>query len=171
LIARSARILGTAAVLATAAVRVCAASPQAPRAALHMLDVPYLPQSEELCGGAAIAMVMRFFGETNVYAETFSSLVDRSAGGIRGQDLLDALHSRGWKAESFRGDAPLVQSHLDSGRPVVALIQDRPGRFHYVVIVGWSAGRVVVHDPARAPTASSMRSRSPRRGRSPDSGL
>jgi hypothetical protein len=33
----------------------------------------------------------------------------------------------------------------------VVLIQDRPARFHYVVVVGWSAGRVIVHDPARAP--------------------
>ena len=96
-------------------------------------------------------MVMRYFGATNVYAETFSSLVDQSAGGIHGQDLLTALETRGWQAQSFRGDAALVQSHLAASRPAVALIQDRPGRFHYVVIVGWSGGRVIVHDPARAP--------------------
>jgi hypothetical protein len=31
------------------------------------------------------------------------------------------------------------------------LIEDRPGRFHYVVIVSWVSGKVVVHDPARRP--------------------
>ena len=141
----------TAAVLVTAAGPVPAAPAQAPAASLHLLDVPYLPQSELLCGGAAIAMVMRYWGTVNVYAETFADLVDESAGGIRGEALLGALRSRGWTAESIRGDAGFVQDHLRARAPVIVLLQDRPGRFHYVVVVGWSAGRVVVHDPARAP--------------------
>jgi peptidase C39-like protein len=151
LIARAAPLCATVAVILTAAVHVFPAAAQTSAAAVHLLDVPYLPQSEDLCGGAAVAMVMRFFGATNVYAETFSSLVDHSAGGIRGQDLLTALAARNWRAQSFRGDAALVQAQLAAHHPVVALIQDRPGRFHYVVVVGWFAGRVVVHDPARAP--------------------
>ena len=53
--------------------------------------------------------------------------------------------------KSFRGNRDEVRANLNARQPVVALIQDRPGRFHYVVIVGWSAGRVIVHDPARAP--------------------
>lgn len=134
-----------------AAVGAAPPAPSQPPQALRLLDVPYLPQSEVLCGGAAIAMVMRFFGATNIYAETFSDLVDREAEGIRGADLLAALRTRGWTAESFRGDSGFVQSHLAAGRPVVALILDRPGRFHYVVVVGWAGGRVIVHDPARAP--------------------
>ncbi|MDP9324100.1 MAG: cysteine peptidase family C39 domain-containing protein [Acidobacteriota bacterium] len=139
------------AVILTAAVPVPSAPGQTPTAALHLVDVPYLPQSESLCGGAAIAMVMRYWGAANVYAETFADLVDPAAGGIRGDDLVRALRSRGWTAESFRGDPATVQAYLRARRPVVALIQDRPGRFHYVVIVGWSRGRVIVHDPARAP--------------------
>jgi hypothetical protein len=96
-------------------------------------------------------MVMRFWGATGVYAETFAPLVDQSAGGISGQALLDALRSRGWQAVSFGGDRDQVQSHLEQGRPVIVLIEDRPSRFHYVVIVGWLNGRVILHDPARAP--------------------
>ena len=134
-----------------AAVPVLSAQTQAPANELHLLDVPYLPQSESLCGGAAVAMVMRYWGTADVYAETFADLVDPAAGGIRGEDLLEALRSRHWIAESFRGDPGTVQAHLRARRPVVALIQDRPGRFHYVVIVGWSSRRVIVHDPARAP--------------------
>ncbi len=52
---------------------------------------------------------------------------------------------------SFRGDADEVKASLAAKRPVVTLIQDRPGRFHYVVIVGWAQGHVIAHDPARAP--------------------
>ncbi|MEN3338740.1 MAG: hypothetical protein V7647_2416 [Acidobacteriota bacterium] len=144
-------LFATVAVILTAAVPVPSADAQPAGAPVHLLDVPYLPQSEALCGGAAVAMVMRFFGAADVYAETFSALVDPSAGGIRGQDLLAALDARGWHAQSLRGDPALVQSHLAAAHPPVALIQDRPGRFHYVVIVGWAGGRVIVHDPARAP--------------------
>jgi len=124
---------------------------QSPANQVHLLDVPYLPQSESLCGGAAIAMVMRYWGAKDVYAETFADLVDRAADGIHGADLLNALRSRGWSATSFRGDPGAVKASLAARRPVVALIQDRPGRLHYVVIVGWSSGHVIAHDPARAP--------------------
>jgi hypothetical protein len=145
------RRLVTAAVIVTAAGPILPASAQEPAAPLHLLDVPYLPQGELLCGGAAMAMVMRYWGTSNVYAETFADLVDPAAGGIRGDDLLRALRSRGWTAESFQGDSSTVQARLRARQPVVVLIQDRPARFHYVVVVGWSAGRVIVHDPARAP--------------------
>jgi hypothetical protein len=143
LIRRSARCLA-AAVALTAAVSVRAQD-------LQLLDVPYLPQSESLCGGAAAAMVMRYWGTTDVYAETFADLVDPAAAGIHADDLLRALRARGWGAVSFRGSPALVQQALRARRPVIVLIEDRPGRFHYVVIVGWSSGRVIAHDPARAP--------------------
>ena len=48
----------------------------------RLLDVPYLAQTEDLCGGAAVAMVLRYWGERQVYAEDFAALVDRSASGI-----------------------------------------------------------------------------------------
>lgn len=119
--------------------------------AVPLLDVPFIPQSESLCGGAAAAMVMRYWGAADVYAESFEPLIDPAEHGIKGDALLGALRQRGWEARSFRGDAALVRSHLTKGRPIVALIEDRPSRFHYVVIVSWPGRRVVVHDPARGP--------------------
>lgn len=139
----------TAAALAAAVAP--AARAQAPAAPVVLLDVPYLPQSEALCGGAAAAMVMRYWGAPDAYAESFADLVRRDEGGIRGDDLLRALAARGWEARSLRGDAAFVHTQIDRRRPAVALIEERPGRFHYVVVVGWANGRVVVHDPARAP--------------------
>jgi hypothetical protein len=137
------------AVFATAAAAVPVSARQSRPATL--LDVPYVPQSEELCGGAAVAMVMRYWGATGIHAESFASLVDRQARGIKGEDLLGSLRERGWTAVSFGGDAALVQRTLQHRQPPIALIEDRPGRFHYVVLLSWAAGTVVVHDPARAP--------------------
>ena len=118
---------------------------------VQILDVPYVSQSEELCGGAAVAMVMRFWGATGIYAESFSALVDKRSGGIKGEDLIRSLHERGWQAVSFAGDRQSIERSLQQRRPAIALIEVRPGRFHYVVIVSWSEGKVVVHDPARKP--------------------
>src|SRR5688572_29888177 len=141
----------TSGVRAAVAAAVLVTTAAAGAHAQQLLEVPYIQQSEALCGGAAVAMVMRYWGETGVYAETFAPLVDRAAGGIRGDALLGALRERGWEARSFRGDAALVQQRLAARQPVIALIEDRPGAFHYVVVVAWTADRVVLHDPARTP--------------------
>ena len=114
----------------------------------RLLDVPYVPQSEELCGGAAIAMVMRYWGSPPVYADDFAPLVDKSAGGISIGALARAVQDRGWRALPFAGTADDVQSHVTRGRPIIALIEAGPGRFHYVVVVAWTEDRVVFHDPA-----------------------
>jgi hypothetical protein len=114
-----------------------------------LLDVPFVPQTAALCGGAAVAMVLRYWGAEAVYAEDFSSLVDESAEGIRIGILARAVHELGWRALPYAGAAADTQEHLGRGRPVIALIEDRPGRHHYVVIVAWAAGGIVYHDPAR----------------------
>jgi hypothetical protein len=119
--------------------------------ALTLLNVPYLSQSEALCGGAAAAMVLRYWGARDLTAESFEGLVDRSAAGIRTDVLRQDLETRGWNAAVLRGQPAVISRELDAGRPVITLIEDRPGVYHYVVVVGWHARGVVLHDPARVP--------------------
>ena len=97
-----------------------------------VLDVPYLPQSELLCGGAALAMVERWWGRRGVYAEDFISLVRPELRGILTSDLVAAARARGWETRAFDGTPEEVRSILEQGQPVVALIQVAPGRYHYV---------------------------------------
>lgn len=138
---------------ATAAMR-SAAPPDPQMASARLLDVPFIAQTEDLCGGAALAMVLRYWGERQVYPDDFAALIDRSAAGIRTDVLADAVRQRGWSPTvidpSVGGAAELV-AQIDRGRPVVALIEVRPSRYHYVVLVAWTASQVVVHDPAQAP--------------------
>jgi tetratricopeptide (TPR) repeat protein len=121
----------------------------------RLLDVPYLPQTPDLCGGAAVAMVLRYWGERQVYAEDFEHLVDRSVAGIRTDALAAEVGRRGWQAlpyaapDSTAGE--WMHGHVNNGRPVIALIEVGPDRYHYVVIVAWTGERVIAHDPARAP--------------------
>jgi predicted double-glycine peptidase len=121
----------------------------APKA--RLLEVPFVPQSEALCGGAAAAMVFRYWKTAPAHAEDFASLVDDSAEGIRLRDLARAIQERGWRALLFTGTGIDIRQHLNQGRPIIALIQDRPARYHYVVVVAWARSQIVFHDPARGP--------------------
>ena len=123
----------------------------APAPTLRLLDVPFVSQDERLCGGAAAAMLLRAAGARGVYASDFAPLLDARAGGIHTSDLEAALRARGHDVRATSGTPSDARAQLAGGRPVLALIEDRPGVYHYVVLVGWSGGAVVYHDPARAP--------------------
>jgi hypothetical protein len=49
------------------------------------------------------------------------------------------------------GESDLARQQIARGRPVLALIEDRRGTFHYVVLLGWHERGVIFHDPARTP--------------------
>ena len=158
---RARRLVHTAAAFLAAAVLSSSATAQpastaqiAPAAAADVLSVPYLPQSEDLCGGAAAAMVMRYWGARDIYADAFAPLVDHSAGGIRTGALVSALDARGWTARAESGNSQRLEEQLALRRPVIALIEVAPGRYHYVVIVKRSDHQTIFHDPARAPDRS-----------------
>lgn len=135
--------------LLVAASLVLSAQPAGGR--LSLLDVPFISQSEALCGGAAAAMVLRYWGQSGISADDFAAIVDAEAGGIHTADLARAVDARGLQTMAAAGTSALAKEEIDAGRPVIALIEDRPGIFHYVVIVGWHERGVVVHDPARTP--------------------
>ncbi len=113
--------------------------------------VPYLAQTESLCGGAALAMVLRYWGAQGVYAEDFTALADEAKGGIDTAALARAPIVRGYRSVAFSGSIVDLKHHLQRGRPLVVLLQLSQSRYHYVVIVGMLGNRVVFHDPARAP--------------------
>lgn len=152
----------TAIVFLTVAVAFCAstsagASPREGGASetVRLLDVPYVPQTEALCGGAAIAMVLRYWGEPAVLAEDFAALVEPGEAGIRTDALIRAVRARGWTALPLVGTPSSVRDQLAQGRPVIALLQVSSGTFHYVVLVAWANGGVITHDPAVAPFRTS----------------
>ena len=105
---------------------------------VRLLDVPYVPQSEALCGGAAIAMVLRYWGEPSILAEEFSALVEPGQAGIRTDDLVRAVRARGWTALPVTGTRFYVRDQLAQGRPVVAILQGGKVSYHYVVLVAWA---------------------------------
>ena len=118
---------------------------------VRLLDVPFVPQSEALCGGAALAMVLRYWGMPGVLAEDFAALVEPGRAGIRTGALVEAVKTHGWTALPVPGTPAEIESHLAEGRPVIALIRTDSDSYHYVVLVAWANGWVILHDPNVAP--------------------
>jgi predicted double-glycine peptidase len=120
-----------------------------------LLDVPFVAQTPELCGGAAVSMVMRYWGARDIVPEDFQSLVVPSERGIPTRDLTEAVRGRRWQAVIGPVDLgpawTTLQDDVNRGRPVIALIEVSSNTYHYVVIVGLTTDVVVLHDPARAP--------------------
>ena len=97
-------------------------------------------------------MLFRYWGDTHADIQQFAALADKRAGGIAEQALVDAVARRGWQTLRFVGSIDLLGEQLHRGRPVVILIQDRPGRYHFVVVTGVTDTGVIVHDPAWGPS-------------------
>ncbi len=119
--------------------------------ATTVLDVPYVAQPPRLCGGAAVVMVMRYWGHDSADVASFAPLVDDSARGIRTDVLAGEVRRLGWRAVAFRGSLEELRRQLRRGRPVITLLKVGDGAYHYVVVVAVAAGGVLYHDPARAP--------------------
>jgi hypothetical protein len=121
------------------------------------LPVPYVPQSDALCGGAATAMVFRYWGEAHASIDEFGTLVERHAGGAAGiaaDVLIRAVRDRGWQTTAVGASLDDLRRRIDAGQPVIVLLADRRRFYHYVVVVGVRDRAIVVHDPAWGPFRS-----------------
>jgi predicted double-glycine peptidase len=116
------------------------------------MEVPFLPQTDALCGGAAAAMVFRYWGDAHADGQEFAPLVDRRAGGIVNTALVDAVRARGWRTAHVDGSFAALKARIDAGQPVIVLVPERGNRYHYVVVTGASDDEVVVHDPSWGPS-------------------
>src|SRR6185436_1984542 len=114
-------------------------------AASVAIEVPYLPQTEALCGGAAAAMVFRYWGEAHASPDEFAPLVDRRAGGIANGVLVDAVRRRGWRVGQIDGSIDALKARVADGHPVIVLVPDRGKLYHYVVVTGVNADSIVIH--------------------------
>ena len=144
-------------------------------AASLAIDVPYLPQTDALCGGAAAAMVFRYWGDAHADALEFAPLVDRRAGGIGDRALVEAVRKRGWRPLELEGGLAGLHARLAGRQPVIVLLADRGTRFHYVVVTGktddgvsWRPshywGLVILPPEDGLPAASAGRGISPPQG-------
>jgi len=125
------------------------------------LEVPYVKQSEDGCGSAAIAMLLQYWSahgapvasDRSDAAAIQKQLYSRKARGIFASDMERYLRDSGFREFAVRGEWSDLRQHLEQGRPLIISIQ--PGRvkapLHYVVVTGmdWQREAIFVNDPAR----------------------
>lgn len=130
------------------------------------IPVPYVRQEgagatryANDCGPACVAMLLRFCGMETPTVDVLSgetALASRDNGLTSAQ--LAALGARHGLALTVRADLNLnaIQREIDSGRPVIMLINygciearqnqaDRAG--HFVVVAGYDDANIIVNDP------------------------
>jgi predicted double-glycine peptidase len=125
------------------------------------LDVPFVKQSEDGCGSAAIAMVLQYWNAHGVPTTAArydadviqTKLYSRKAHGIFASDVERYLRDSGFRTFSFQGKWGDLREHLVKGRPLIVGLQpgSRKSPLHYVVVTGmdWQNAAVFVNDPAR----------------------
>ena len=117
------------------------------------LDLPFVPQQKNLCGGACLAMVMRYYGAPSLRARDFAPCIDAS-GGISANRMIRAARARGYDAGASFGDSTALCRALRQRRPVIVLVDGSARLLHYLVIIAATRDQVVFHDPARRPAMS-----------------
>jgi predicted double-glycine peptidase len=125
------------------------------------IDVPFVAQTKDGCGSAAISMVMQYWqGQTGQGATDSadperiqSALYSRPAGGIPASKMREYFLAEGYRTFAFQGNWNDLRDHVQAGRPlIVSLKASGPlGPLHYVVITGIDAerGYVYLNDPAQ----------------------
>ena len=125
------------------------------------IDVPFVAQTKNGCGSAAIAMVMEYWEKKTGRAVTDSTdagkiqaaLYSPAEEGIPASAMKRYFESAGYRTFAFVGDWGELGHHLERGRPlIVSLKASGPhGPLHYVVVVGIDStrGYIYVNDPAQ----------------------
>ncbi|HTX74592.1 MAG TPA: C39 family peptidase [Terracidiphilus sp.] len=135
------------------------------------IDVPYVHQSPEGCGAAALAMLTGYWAEQQGLAGGFSDgtpaqreqaradhdmpiivhdLAPRPGRGIAARAMQKYLEEHGYIAFSLQGTWHDLQSEISKGRPlIVALRPKGDPQLHYVVVAGVDPVRslVIMNDP------------------------
>ncbi|PYU12934.1 MAG: hypothetical protein DMG37_11865 [Acidobacteria bacterium] len=125
------------------------------------LDVPFVKQSEDGCGSAAISMVLQYWSGHGVVVDAQRAdaaaiqkqLYSRKARGIFASGMENYLRGSGFKVFLLDGTWTDLEEHLKQGRPLIVSLQPGSAKapLHYVVVTGidWQHDAVFVHDPAR----------------------
>jgi ABC-type bacteriocin/lantibiotic exporter with double-glycine peptidase domain len=125
------------------------------------LDVPYVKQTEDGCGAAAISMLLQYWNAHGAGIDTERSdasaiqkqLYSGKVRGIHASDMESYLKESGFRVFPLNGDWKDLLEQLKQGRPLIASLQPDSAKtsLHYVVVTGidWQNGAVFINDPAR----------------------
>ncbi|HZR47825.1 MAG TPA: C39 family peptidase [Candidatus Manganitrophaceae bacterium] len=115
-----------------------------------LLDVPFFPQPEGLCGPASLASVLHFWKRTTSVEEIKEAIYLPRLNGTLGIDLTHFARKEGFLADSFTGTLPALRERLAEGIPLIAFLNLGNRLFpvgHFIVVTGIDERReeVIAH--------------------------
>ena len=125
------------------------------------IDVPFVSQTKEGCGSAAISMVMQYWAKQAGQpasaqmdaAKIQGMLYSSRQKGVPASAMERYFQEQGYRTFAFRGEWRDLQHHLEQGRPLIVCLKasGERGPLHYSVVVGLDEGRefIFLNDPAR----------------------
>jgi ABC-type bacteriocin/lantibiotic exporter with double-glycine peptidase domain len=112
----------------------------------YVPNVPFIPQEESLCGPAALAMVLQYWGakvsEDEVAKETFLPALR----GALISDLRAFSERRGFRATSYSSSPDDLRFRISKNEPLILLLDLGRGSYqkpHYILAIGFHEGKGV----------------------------
>lgn len=130
--------------------------PRSPEKGTYLEEVGYEPQTMNNCGPAAVASVLKFFGE-KVTQRTYQTRLRPEGEYTSAQDIASLLQDLGYSAPLRSGGSlAAIRRELDKGRPVLVLqYHEQVGKTpHWRVVRGYQPGLVIMSDSLSGPNVA-----------------
>ncbi|MDZ4835133.1 MAG: C39 family peptidase [Candidatus Melainabacteria bacterium] len=131
-----------------------------PKEPVNMIKVPMTRQSTDYtCGVAAVQSVLMYYGDEFMEGVLSKDLKANPKVGTAYKEIVRLVKSKGYKVEVLQNmTIESLKSLIDSGKPVICLIQAWPEKKvnyatdwedgHYVVAIGYDRQNVFFMDPS-----------------------
>jgi len=115
----------------------------------HLVEnVPFFPQEAYQCGPASLAGVLNYWGVGVTAEEIAEEIYSPSAKGTLNLDMVFYPEKKGLKAKSYQGSMEDIRDKIDSGFPVIVLVDEGIGRVrqrHFMVVLGYDEKNIIAH--------------------------
>lgn len=115
-------------------------------------NVPFYAQESYQCGPSAMAGVLNFYGKNVTPQQVGDEIFSKEFRGTLSIDMVFYARSRGLNAQWYSGDAEDLRKKIDGNQPLIAMVDLGAGpvqRPHYLVVVGYGPGSVIVNSGQR----------------------
>jgi ABC-type bacteriocin/lantibiotic exporter with double-glycine peptidase domain len=109
--------------------------------------VPFFPQNELMCGPAALASVLNFYGHKADLNEVSREVYRAGLKGSLSMDLFISAKERGFDVRYYRGGLEDLKARLRENSPLIVFVNlgyDFYPVGHYMVVVGYNDDMEVV---------------------------
>jgi ABC-type bacteriocin/lantibiotic exporter with double-glycine peptidase domain len=122
-------------------------------ATFQVEGVPFVAQTREQCGPAALSSVLAYYGLELAPETIAETTYNKKLKGSLITDLENFARGLAFQTKAGRGTVEELRTFIREGKPVIALVD--LGRWfvsqpHYLVLFGYSPEGLIVHDGHKA---------------------